>query len=87
MSNNQFHVVLPSNASGDIYKNNTVSSYKTHLSQPITLNGSWQISLLELLYPITWMTLEANEWFQLVVAHEHVGGPKLNSIVAVILKR
>ena len=29
------------------------------------------------------MTLEANEWFQLVIAHEHVGGPKLNGVVAV----
>ena len=83
MSNNQFHIVLPSNASGDVYPDNTIASYKTHLSQPIQLNGSWMISLLEVIYPITWTTIESKEYFQLIVAKDHVVRSKQNDTVPV----
>jgi len=49
-----FYVTLPSNASLNVFKNNTSSSFRVDLAQHIDLEGSWQVALTEISYPHTW---------------------------------
>ena len=51
MSDRQFYLTLPSNASLDVYPNNTLSDYTTRLFNPIQLTGNWEVGLSEIQYP------------------------------------
>ncbi len=46
-------MVLPSNSSPHLYRDNTTSQFKIDLAQPCDLHGKWQIALLEVQYPNT----------------------------------
>ncbi|TKS65887.1 hypothetical protein D9C73_028356 [Collichthys lucidus] len=56
-TNAGFYVTLPSNASKDVFKNNTSSNYTVDLAKAIELNGEWEVGLCEIIYPHTWYTL------------------------------
>lgn len=48
---NQFHVVLPSSSSMDLYPDNTCAKYKVELSKPLDVNvESWEVGLAEIQY-------------------------------------
>ena len=49
-----FYVTLPSNASQSDYEKNTKTCFKTKLKVPVYLEGSYEVALVELLYPISW---------------------------------
>ena len=49
-----FFVTLPSNASQSDYENNTKTRFKTKLKNPIYLDGSYEVALAEILYPVSW---------------------------------
>ncbi|KAL7388635.1 hypothetical protein ABVT39_018278 [Epinephelus coioides] len=49
-----FYITLTSNASEDVFKNNTGSSFHVDLAQNIDLEGPWQVALTEISYPHTW---------------------------------
>ena len=60
----QFFVVLPSNASMSVYPDNTLTSYKTRLSNPLHLIGNWEVGVVEVQYPQTWFNVtERNNSF------------------------
>jgi hypothetical protein len=46
------------------YPNNTVANYQTLLPKPIELQGTWEVAMMELTYPMTWYTIEKGEWFK-----------------------
>lgn len=48
-----FYAFLPSNASPELYPDNTTSHFITQLSQHMDLHGQWQAALIELHYPNT----------------------------------
>ncbi|KAK3910708.1 DNA-directed RNA polymerase subunit beta' [Frankliniella fusca] len=48
-----FYVFLPSNASPEVYPDNTTSHFKTELAQRMELYGRWQVALIEMHYPNT----------------------------------
>ena len=50
-----FYVTLPSNASMDIYPNNKIGQYVTKLKRPLNLLGEWEVALVEIMYPATWI--------------------------------
>ena len=56
-----FYVTLPSNSSISYYPDNTVTRYKTHLSQPISLEGEWEVGLFEFEYQRAWYTVEEKD--------------------------
>lgn len=61
-----FHMVIPSNASPDVYPNNKTSNYKVNLPQNFDLHGDWQVALLEVHYPNTLMNVQKDEnWIKL----------------------
>ena len=45
-----FKVYLPSNASADIFPSNTPTNYQTQLTDPITLQGEWEVGLESIFY-------------------------------------
>ena len=47
----EFTLELVSNASMDIYPNNTLASFTNFLPHEINLRGSWEIALLDICYP------------------------------------
>ena len=56
-----FYVTLPSNSSMNYYPENTVTKYKTHLAQPISLEGDWEVGLYECEYHRTWYNVEEKD--------------------------
>ena len=56
MDGGEFYLTLPSNASQDVYGNNTISNYRTKLAKPIILKEPYEVGLIELQYPRTWYT-------------------------------
>lgn len=52
-----FYVTLPSNASLNVFKNNTSSSFREDLAQYLHLDGAWEVAVTEISYPYTWFNL------------------------------
>ena len=40
------------------YPENTMAKYKTHLVQPISLEGDWEVGLYEYEYQRTWYNVD-----------------------------
>jgi len=57
-------LVLPSNASMDIYPENKTSDFTLHLPKELDLKGSWEVALVELFYPNSWYNIDKlnNHW-------------------------
>ena len=51
----QFQVTLPSNVKGN--KKNTAAQYETTLATPLDLPGEWEVALIDITYPHTWINL------------------------------
>lgn len=61
-----FYITLPSNASHEVFKDNTTSCFTVDLAKPIELNGEWLVGLSEFIYPRTWYNLhEDASYFEL----------------------
>ena len=52
---NEFQVALPSNVRGP--KSNTTGSYETTLAHPLDLPGTWEVGLIDITFPHTWLNL------------------------------
>ena len=47
----QFTINLSSNATLNVYKSNTLASFRTILSSPLELEGSWEVGVTKMTYP------------------------------------
>ncbi|GFX90525.1 uncharacterized protein TNCV_4335281 [Trichonephila clavipes] len=54
---NDFHILLPSNASMNYFPNNTPDHFQTKLAYPIPLNGEWECCLSEVTIPGKYFTI------------------------------
>lgn len=54
MTDQGFYLSCPSNASMEIYKDNTLSSFTINLPQPLALKGEYDVGLAEIQYPQSW---------------------------------
>ena len=50
-NSNEFTIDLLSNASMDVFNENTMAAFRNQLSQPIHLHGEWQVPLTSLSFP------------------------------------
>ena len=48
-----FYLTLPSDASMNLYPKNTAAEWTTKLQTPISLQGQWEVALVEFMYPNT----------------------------------
>jgi len=62
-----FYIVLPSNSSTNYFPDNTTTHFKTKLSQPISLNGDWEVGLSGIDFPHDWYTIGPNEFLSITV--------------------
>ena len=51
----EFQVTLPSNVTGLAI--NTPGAYETTLAYPLELPGTWEVALIDITYPHTWLDL------------------------------
>ena len=58
MSGTHFYITLPSNASFSTFPDNTTTSYRVKLPQPIDVSGNWEDGLYSVAYPYTWYNLQ-----------------------------
>jgi hypothetical protein len=57
MTDSTQYIALPSNASLDLYKDNTLTSYTVHLPEPIVLEGEHEIALASIIWPRTFYNI------------------------------
>ena len=53
----EFQITLPSNSSLKYSPDNKSSNFTTTLPAPITLEGEWEVALIDLQYPHNWMNI------------------------------
>ena len=51
MTDQGFYVQFPSNASTNIYTNNTLSSYTNNFKEPLVLKEDYDVGVAEIQYP------------------------------------
>lgn len=51
-----FYVTLFSNASAHVYPGNKISNFRTKLAKPIVLNHQYEVAVIEIQYPRTWLS-------------------------------
>jgi len=59
-----FYLTLPSNASMNVYPDNTVAKYTTQLPTNIELDGEWEVALMEIQYSHKFYNIKG-EWFRI----------------------
>ncbi|WP_150149506.1 hypothetical protein [Candidatus Enterovibrio escicola] len=72
-----FYLTLPSNACHDIFPENTSSDYTITLSQPIELNGPYEVALAEIMYCHTWNNIVSLECTYDVMDHSKKDQPAI----------
>jgi len=53
----EFQLTLPSNASISFSPDNKPTNYTTTLPSPISLEGEWEVALIDIQYPHNWMNI------------------------------
>lgn len=56
-----FYITLPSNASHNVFKDNTSDNFRVDLAQHIDLDGQWEVAVTEISYPHTWYNIPQEE--------------------------
>lgn len=57
MTDPQFYTFLPSNASLDLYQDNSLTSYTVHIPERIVLEGEYEIGLQSIIWPRTFYNI------------------------------
>lgn len=58
MAPNQFYLTLPSDASLDVYPNNTVANFTTKLANTVVLDGQYEVGLSEIIFPTDYYNID-----------------------------
>ena len=56
MESSSFYLTLPSNASMDVFPNNTSANYQIRLPRTLYLKNNYEVALAEIHYPHSWHT-------------------------------
>ena len=67
MESSSFYVTCPSNASMDIYKDNTPSHFRINLPQRLYLQNNYEVALAEIQYPMTYWTFSTEDKYQIAI--------------------
>ena len=73
----EFQLTLPSNSSIEFFPNNKASDFTTKLPTPISLEGEWELALIDIQYPHNWynVTEDVGILFFLEPADESILDP------------
>jgi hypothetical protein len=67
MESQGFYITLPSNASLDVYPNNTLTKYTVRLPRTLYLKEGYEVALAEIMYPRSWETMNKTEDYSIRV--------------------
>ena len=59
-----FYIELPSNSSHKLFKDNTINKFRVNLANPLNLEGSWEVGLVEVSYPRTFYNVPLSSYFE-----------------------
>ena len=68
MEGSSFYLTLPSNASMDIYPDNTASTFQIRLPRTMYLKNQYEVALAEIHYSHSWSTLRENEDYYISIS-------------------
>lgn len=57
-----FYMTLPSNSSMEYFPDNKITRFKTQLPKRISLQGDWEVGLVEIHFPCTFQTLTDDDF-------------------------
>ena len=57
MASHPFFLTLPSNASMEHFPDNTLTHYTVKLPKHVSLEGDWEVALMEIHYPFSWFNV------------------------------
>ena len=63
----EFQLTLPSNASITFSPDNKPANYTTTLPSPISLEGEWEVALIDIQYPHNWMNITKDIYLLLLL--------------------
>ena len=63
MEENNFQYTAPSNSSAAYFPNNNPNKFQVKVPYPLTLNGEWEVCLVDIQYHTSWLTLEQPQHF------------------------
>lgn len=69
-----FYITLPSNASADVYPANKIWNYRIKLAKPIILKQPYQVGVIELQYPKSWISFPEED--SVIMFSVHKAGAK-----------
>ena len=72
-------IELVSNASQDVYPNNTVSSFVNFFPENIEMNGDWEVALMELCIPARWLNVTDGQF--ILINNDAYVNEKQNSLL------
>jgi len=83
MNSHHFYLTLPSNASMQLYQNNTAAQYKIKLPRPINLDGGdWEVALTELSIPSIFENIVSGTcYIKLTDATHSINDPTVNNYI------
>lgn len=64
-SESSFYVLCPSNASMELYSDNTPGYFRINLPKRLKLRGRYEVGLAEITYPVTWDTFQEAKAYRL----------------------
>ena len=65
MESTSFYMTVPSNASMDIFSNNTLANFRIQLPRRLYLNQRYEVALVEMQYPLRWETFSESSSYLL----------------------
>ena len=65
MESTSFFMTVPSNASMDIFPNNTLANFRIQLPRRLYLNQKYEVALVEMQYPLRWETFSESSSYHL----------------------
>ncbi len=74
---NEFFILLPSDdkQAKKLFPDNKTESYKVQLPYDLNLDGSWQVSLSQLIFPHTWYNFREDSHLTLLIGKDEKGRP------------
>ena len=72
----EFYLVLPSNISKHIYRNNRNNDFRTLLSKEIRLNDTWEVALADVIYPCSWQNQINTPETRFIVRNVSISGSR-----------
>ena len=74
-----FYVTLPSDSSSNYFPENKISHYVTRLPSTLDLTGSWEVGVVEFIYPHMWNNVNSVEPFKYDLGNDKLESRRISN--------